>query len=142
VRAVSRVLRIYSYVFEILLSLFMIALGLIAGEQLNLHGLLPWERPSLARWLVILGLIGIVCTVLAFTGWFRYLYPLWTLAVVVMLVRGFFSVESFDTGNLFSFTQSIWLLALAILAFIGSLTVLGRRVAKPAPSSEEPAAKP
>jgi hypothetical protein len=30
-------------------------------------------------------------------------------------------------GGLFSFSQSIWLFALAILAFIGSLTVLWRR---------------
>ena len=129
-RAVSRVLRIFSYIFEILLSLFMVALGLIGGDQLNLHGLLPWDRPSLARWLIILGLIGIVCTVLAITGWFRYAYPLWALAVLVMLSRGVVSVESFDTGNLFSFTQSIWLVALALLAFIGSLTVVWKR--KPA----------
>jgi hypothetical protein len=137
VRAVSRVLRIFSYVFEILLSLFMMALGLIGGEQLNLHGLLPWERPSLARWLIILGLIGIFCTVLAITGWFRYAYPLWALAVVVMLSRGFISVESFDTGSLFSFTQSIWLLVLAILAFIGSLTVLSRHASKRKLSGED-----
>lgn len=129
-RAVSRVLRIFSYVFEILLALFMMALGLIGGEQLNLHGLFPWEPPSLARWLIILGLLGIVCTVLAVTGWFRYLYPLWALAMVIMLFRGFISVESFDRGNLFSFSQSIWLLALAILAFIGSVTVVWKR--KPA----------
>jgi hypothetical protein len=137
VRAVSRVLRIYSYVFEILLSLFMIALGLIGGSQLDLHGLLPWEPPSLATWLIVLGLIGIVCTVLAVTGWFRYLYPLWALAVVVMLFRGFiFSPYDFDHGGLFSFSQSIWLFALAILAFIGSLTVLWLRTPKQKPSAE------
>ena len=126
-RAVSRILRIFSYVFEILLSLFMLALGLVGGSQLDLHGLLPWEPPVLGRWLIILSLIGIVCTVLAITGWFRYIYPLWTLAVVVMLFLGFiFSQYSFEHGGLFTFSQSIWLFALALLAFIGSLTVLRR----------------
>ncbi len=126
VRAVSRILRIFSYVFEILLSLFMLALGIVGGDQLDLHGLLPWGPPSLAHWLIILSLIGIACTVLAITGWFRYIYPLWTLAVVVMLFRGFiFGLESFSR-SLFSFNQSIWLIALALLAFIGSLTVLRR----------------
>jgi hypothetical protein len=137
VRAVSRVLRIYRYVFEILLSLFMIALGLIGGSQLDLHGLLPWEPPSLATWLIVLGLIGIVCTVLAVTCWFRYLYPLWALAVVAMLFRGFvFSPYSYDRG-LFSFSQSIWLFALAILAFIGSVTVLWRHASKRKLSGED-----
>jgi hypothetical protein len=109
----------------------MMALGLIGGSELDLHGLLPWEPPSLARWLIILGLIGIACTVLAVTGWFRYLYPLWAFAVVAMLFRGFiFSPYDFDRGGLFSFSQSIWLFALAILAFIGSVTVLWRRTAE------------
>jgi hypothetical protein len=131
-RAVSRILRIFSYVFEILLSLFMLALGIVGGDQLNLHGLLPWEPPALARWLIILSAIGIVCTLLAITGWFRYIYPLWALAVVVMLFRGFiFSQYSFEQGGLFTFTQSIWLVALALLAFIGSLTMLRRHAPEP-----------
>src|SRR5260370_41154656 len=104
----------------------MLALGIVGGDQLNLHGLLPWEPPTLARWLIILSAIGIVSTLLAITGWFRYIYPLWTLAVVVMLFRGFiFGLESFSR-SLFSFNQSIWLIELALLAFIGSLTVLRR----------------
>jgi hypothetical protein len=135
--ALWRVLRIFSYVFEILLSLFMMALGTVGGSQLDLHGLLPWEAPALARWLIILGLIGIVCTVLAITGWFRYLFPLWGLAVVAMLFRGFvFSPYSFDRG-LFSFSQSIWVFTLAALAFIGSLTVLWRRANERRPAFKD-----
>ena len=138
VRAVSRILRIFSYVFEILLSLFMLALGIVGGDQLDLHGLLPWGPPSLARWLIILSLIGIACTVLAITGWFRYIYPLWALAVVVMLFRGFiFSQYSFDQGGLFTFTQSVWLFVLALLAFIGSLTVLRRSSPEPTPAYKD-----
>lgn len=126
-QAVSRILRIFSYVFEILLCLFMFALGLVGGSQLNLHGLLPWDPPVLGRWLVILALIGIVCTVLAITGWFRFIYPLWAFAVVAMLLRGFFNQASFETGSLFTFTQAMWLVGLALLAFIGSLSVLWLR---------------
>ena len=126
-QAVSRILRIYSYIFEILLCLFMLALGLVGGSQLDLHGLLPWDPPALGRWLIILALIGIVCTVLAITGWFRYIYPLWAFAVVAMLLRGFFNQASFETGSLFTFTQAIWMVALSLLAFIGSLSVLWLR---------------
>ena len=125
--AVSRILRIFSYVFEILLCLFMLALGLVGGDKLDLHGLLPWDPPSLGRWLIILALIGIVCVALAITGWFRYLYPLWAFAVVAMLLRGFFSQASFESGSLFSFTQAIWIVALALLAFIGSMSVIWTR---------------
>ena len=124
-RVVWLVLRIYSYVFEILLCLFMIALGLVGGSQLDLHGLVPWEPPVVGRWLVITAIIGIICTVLAITLWFKYLHPVWALLVLVMLFRGFiFSPYSFDRGGLFDFTQSVWLFCLSILAFAGALTVL------------------
>jgi hypothetical protein len=136
-RALWQVLRIFSYVFEVLLSLFMMALGTVGGSQLDLHGLLPWDAPALAPWLIILGLVGIACAVLAVTGWFRYLFPLWGFAVVAMLFRGFvFSPYSFDRG-LFSFSQSIWVFMLAALAFIGSLTVLWLRASERRPAFKD-----
>ena len=76
-RAISLLLRLYSYAFEFVLSLIVLALGIIGatqGNNLSL-GILPWTGASLTHWLTGLGLIGLVCTVLAMVGRLRFLFP-------------------------------------------------------------------
>lgn len=127
-RAISLILRLYSYVFEFVISLIALVLGLIGatqGNNLRLE-ILPWTGASLTHWLTGLGLIGIACTVLAIIGWFRFVFPLWSFLVVALLFRGYvFSSYSFSGPH--GFTQALWFFGGALLAFIGSLTVFERR---------------
>jgi len=127
-RAISLLLRLYSYAFELVVSLIALVLGIIAathGNNLNLD-MLPWTGASLTHWLTGLGLLGLACTLLAMTGWFRFLFPLWALLVVVILFRGYV-FGSYSFGGPEGFKQALWFFLGAIVAFIGSLTVLRRR---------------
>jgi hypothetical protein len=131
-RAIWLLLRLYSYAFEFLLSLIALVLGVIGatqGNDLTLE-LLPWTGASLTYWLTGLGLIGLACTILAITGRLRFLFPLWALFVVVMLFRGYmFGSYTFSGSQ--GFEQAVLFFVGAILAFIGSVTVLRR---SPVPS--------
>jgi hypothetical protein len=123
---------LYSYAFEFLLSLLALILGIIGavyGHNLSLE-ILPWSGASLTHWLTGLGLIGLLCTILAMAGRLRFLFPLWALFVVVMLFRGYtFGSYSFSGSE--GFKQALLFFSGAILAFLGSLTVFGRRAPAP-----------
>jgi len=127
-RALSLILRLYSYAFELVLSLIALVLGIIGathGNGVSME-LLPWTGASLTHWLTGLGLLGIVCTVFAVMGWLRFLFPLWALFVVVMLFRGYM-FSSYTFGNAAGFRQALYFFGAAVLAFIGSLTLFGRK---------------
>jgi hypothetical protein len=125
-------LRIGAYVFHLLLSLFLLGLGiagLLSGEESLRLGMLPWEGAALTRAMLILGAAGIVCTILAMIGKLRWLFPLWALFVLVMMLRGFFlSAYSFADPGQFKF--DVWLTVATLIAFLASLTLLGRRPAR------------
>jgi len=138
-RAISLLLRLYSYAFEFLLSLIALVLGIFGathGNDLSLD-LLPWTGASLTQWLTGLGLIGLVCTILAVSGRLRFLFPLWALFVLVMLFRGYmFSSYTFSGPQ--GFEQAVLFFVGAILAFLGSLTVFGRRSPGPLRNARTP----
>jgi hypothetical protein len=119
---------LYSYAFEMILSLIALVLGIIGathGDNLSLE-ILPWSGASLTHWLTALGLLGIACTILAITGWLRFLFPLWAFFVVAILFRGYmFSSYSFNGSA--GFQQALYFFGAAILAFLGSLTVFRRK---------------
>ena len=125
----ATLLRLYSYFYHAILCLGMLAVGLIAwlstGHTLRLQ-MLPWEGVELRNWLFILGIFGMVSILLAISGFFRYLFPFWALFVAFMMVRGFLlQPYTFDGSEEF-----YWVLALiagAILAFLGSLTLFRSR---------------
>ena len=122
-------LRVYAYLFELALSLFLLGLGIMAGpNHLNL-GMLPWEGSALRTMVLILGVVGLGCVLLAGSR-LRWIFPLWCLFVLVMLVRGYFlSSYSFAGGNEFQF--AVWLTIAALMAFLGSLAVF--RLKQPSP---------
>jgi hypothetical protein len=114
------------------LSLIALVLGIFGathGNTLSLE-ILPWTGASLTHWLTGLGLIGLVCTLLAMTGRLRFLFPLWALAVVVLLFRGYM-FSSYTFGGEAGFKQALWFFFGALLAFIGSLTVFRARRERP-----------
>ena len=126
--ALGLVLRLFAYFFELALSLFLIGLGLVVqaiGVDVHL-GMFSWHGAGLAWTLMIAGIIGLASVLLAGST-LRWIFPLWSLFVLIMIIRGFFlSSYSFSGANQFQFAVS--LAAGALIAFLGSLGVFRRRI--------------
>jgi len=68
----------------------------------------------------------LVCTLLAATGIFKYLFPVWTAIVLFLMVKGFiFSHYTFADEA--AFKVALWLMLGALVAFFGGLWVLRKR---------------
>jgi hypothetical protein len=91
-----------SYVFHGLLCLILFAVSSVAfasGAQLHLD-MLPWTGSTLLYALLFGSLTGLVTVVLAIKGTWRPLFFLWSLAVVVLLMKGYiFSGYRFSPGE-------------------------------------------
>jgi len=86
-------MRLYSYLFHGVLSLAMVVIALVSwlsgSHSLDLR-LLPWQGEAL-RWLLLLGgLAGLAIVWLATRDMLRLLFLIWSLAVFLFLLRGFF----------------------------------------------------
>jgi hypothetical protein len=129
--ALGFLLRLFAYLYQLALSLFLIGLGLVAWASgptdLNL-GMLPWQGAALTRIILALGIVGLACVLLAGSR-LRWIFPLWCLFVLIMMIRGFFqSSYSFAGAN--QFQLAVALTAGALVAFLGSLGVLRRRAVR------------
>jgi len=102
VAALKALLRYFSYLFHGLLTLSLLAISgltLVTGENLHL-GVLPWTGATLSRVVFLASLYGFISLALAIKGWWPALYFLWSLAVLVLLVKGYvFSGYHFGPGE-------------------------------------------
>lgn len=118
------VLRIYSYLYHLLLCLLLAAvggIGLLNSNTVLTLPMLPWEGDALAYWLFFGGVAGLLSLILAISGRLRFLFFLWTAAVLVLMVRGFFlSRYSFDDPG--HFYKVLLLTFGALLAVLGAAT--------------------
>ena len=126
------VLRLYSYLYQFVLSafLFLVSVVVLIGGKNDLRlAMLPWEGATLTYWVFGLSLAGLIITLLAVTGVFRFAFPLWCLFVVIMMARGFFLSPFYYSGGADQFRGAVWLFVGAVAAFLSSLTLLrpGRR---------------
>jgi len=125
----SAVLRIYSYLYHGLLALLLLAISGVAIGS-NTHTLklemLPWKGPELSHWLFFGSLAGLITLLLAITGIFRYLFPVWALVVLLMMARGFL-LQPYSFSGKDQFYAVLWLIAGAVGAFLASLTLLKRK---------------
>jgi hypothetical protein len=122
-KLIGLLLRLYSYLYHLVLSLFLLGLAIItmaSGQNNLVLNMLPWKGEELTRWVLALSLIGLITTLLAITGVFRFLFPLWCLAVVVLMIRGFF-LSPFVFSGPEQFRSVIWLVVGAVVAFLASL---------------------
>jgi hypothetical protein len=124
------ILRAFSYVYHFPLCLFLIAVGAIALLSPNANltlDMLPWEDPELRYWLFFGGLAGLLSLILAATGKVRLLFLVWTVVVLILMVRGFFlSRYSFqDAGH---FYNALLLVVGALLAMVGAATRVRARI--------------
>lgn len=125
-------LRLYSYVYEFVLALFLFLVSLVVliGGKNDLHlPMLPWEGAPLTYWVFGLSLLGLVITILAVAGKLRVLFPLWCLFVLIMMVRGFFLSHFYYSGP-DQFRGAVWLTIGAFGAFMSSLMLLKRQPAR------------
>jgi hypothetical protein len=126
VKVISFLVRIYSLIFHLLLSLLMIGLSVVGyfstGAGLNL-GMLPWTGNELIGSLLALGLGGLLFVVLAFNGAQRFLYMVWTLVMAYLLVNGYFLTNYRFSGE-GEFRFAIYLAVAAVIAFLGGLWLL------------------
>lgn len=125
---VARILRVYSYLYHLVLSVFLLGLAIIAmsGSQILTMPFLPWKGESLQNYLLGGGIFGLVSIALAITGLFRFLFPLWALMALAVLVRGFF-LQPYQFADDAEFTRILWITGGALLAFLFSLTLFGRK---------------
>ena len=120
---IQKILRIYSYVFQIVASGGFLGLGLVSkltGTPLALDNL-PWKGEEASNWLIGLGLLGLSATAAAASGsrW-KLLLPIWSVILLYVLVKGnFFSAHMFD--GVPDFQKTIALAASSVVATLASL---------------------
>ena len=115
------ILRLYSFVFAALLSLFVLGLCVVAassGYPLGL-GFLPWKGSALTIWLAGAGITGLIAVFLALGGRMRFLLFLWSLFVSALLLWGFFLTPFAFTPE-FSFRSAVWISVGALVAALGA----------------------
>jgi hypothetical protein len=117
-----------SYLFHFLLALLLLGiagLALASGPQ-NLHlEMLPWSGPTLDYVLLAGSLFGLLSIALAVMGRLRFLFLLWSLAVAVLLTKGYiFSGYRFGPGE---WRRAVYLIAAAWVAVAGAWFQLRRK---------------
>lgn len=122
-------LQIYSYVFHLMLGLFLLATSGLAlfgaGQTLKLE-VLPWAGDTLARVVFWSSLAGLTTLVLAVAGRLRFLFFFWTLIVLTLLVRGFF-FSAYDFRGPVEFTTAMYLTLAALVAALGGFFQIRKR---------------
>jgi hypothetical protein len=121
-------LRAYSYVYHFFLALFLLGVSLIALLSSNTLKIpiLPWSGQALTQWLFWGSLFGLLTVVLAVSGIFRYLFPLWALAVLALMVRGYL-LQPIPFSGTGEFQFAMLLTLGALIAFLASLTLFALR---------------
>jgi hypothetical protein len=130
VQAVKALMRIIGYLYHTLLALFLLALSGMAlanGHWLHLE-MLPWSGAALTYWLLGGALVGLLAVALAVKRVFPALLLLWSLVVLVMLIKGYiFSGYYFAQGEL---KTAVWLIGGAFVALLGAWSSAMRPTAR------------
>lgn len=119
--ALKTVLSWFSYLFHLLLALLLLGFAGIAlangSHSLHLE-MLPWSGPTLEYILSGGALFDLLSLFLAVTGRLRFLFLLWSVAVAVVLTKGYiFSSYRFGPGEL---RHVSYLIAAAWVAVAGA----------------------
>ena len=121
---ISAILRFFSYVFNTVISVAMLALGIVASlSDLDLKlDMLPWTGKPLTAWLIGLGLLGLVIVACAFFGILRWLLLLWSLVVLGLFIRALlFTGWSFEGATAFKWALEGF--GAYLLSFLGAVSV-------------------
>lgn len=119
--ALKALVRYFSYLFHLVLALFLLAVSALAMASTTIYlrlDMLPWTGVALVRWLFFGSLLGLLSALLAIAGKLRGLFLVWALAVPVLLVKGYvFSSYHFTPG---SARLAAYLLGGSLLALVGA----------------------
>jgi hypothetical protein len=126
---IGALLRIYSYLFHLGLSLFLLALSLVAigsnSHTLNL-GMTPFKGSALTYFLLASGLGGLISLTLALLGRLRFLFLIHALVAFGMMFRGYF-LTGYTFAGKDEFRTAVWLTLGALLAIPGAWSQFRRR---------------
>ncbi len=120
-------MRVYSYFFHALFGLFLLAisaLALMSGAALHLE-MAPWASNAILLGAALFGLLSLL---LALTGAARWLFFLWSVAVFVLLAKGFF-FSSYHFEGPSGFKTAALLTVGALLALFGAALQMRQRPA-------------
>ena len=119
---IGALFRIFSYLFHLGLSLFLLGLGLVAigssSHTLNL-GMLPWKGSALTYFLLASGAGGLLSLLLAWFGKLRFLFLIHALVAFGMMFRGYF-LTGYTFAGKDEFRMAIWLTLSALMAIPGA----------------------
>ena len=121
-------LRVYSFVFHLTLSTFLLGVTLLdyrSHQTINLD-ILPFTNDNLLRDTLLLSLAGIGCTLLALTARFKFVFVVWTIVAWYLMLKWFFL-----TGYIFDDARqsrgAVWLSFGALGAFFGAAWAMKSR---------------
>lgn len=125
-KVLAMLLRFFSYLFSLLLGLFLsgVSLVLMIGGTSNFKfDMLPWFKgPAALYTLLGLGILGIAAAVLAILGKVKPLLVVFTLISFVLLVYGFFISPLYRFyGGADQAKSVLWISIAALCALIGAL---------------------
>jgi hypothetical protein len=122
---INGLLKFYAYVFHLTLSTFLIGVAVLArsGHQAPHLDMLPFEQGRMISRISLMSLIGFICIFLALVRIFEFVFPLWSLAVVVLLIWGFFFTP-YSFHGVRGLEWALLSILAALAAFYGSLMVL------------------
>jgi hypothetical protein len=127
---IKALLRFFSYLYHGLLCLLLIALAGLAmlaggGQSLRLD-MLPWTGTTLLYAMFFGGLAGLLFLLLALKAKLRLLFLAWSLAVTILLVKGYvFSAYRFSPGEV---ERVAYLIGGSAIALLGAWFQLTRRL--------------
>ena len=124
---IKALLSFLGYVFHGLLCLILFAmsgLAMAAGAQTLQLGMLPLTGSTLLYAVFFGALFGLVTVILAIQGRLRPLFFVWSLVVMLLLLKGYiFSGYRFNPGE---FPMAMCLIVGSMIALIGSWVQMGR----------------
>ena len=118
-------LKFFAYLFHLSLSTFLFGIAILAttSHQALRLDMLPFSQERLISRVSMISLVGFICIFLALVRIFEIVFPIWSLALLVLFVWGFvFTPYSFN-GPI-HLGSALLMIVAAILAFFGSLLVL------------------
>jgi hypothetical protein len=128
VEVVKALLRLLSYMFHVLLCVWLFALALLAlfaGAPALHLAMLPWTGLTLLYILLFGSLVGLVIVISALSGHARWLFFLWSLVIAGMVIKSYFlSGYHFNPGEA---KTALYLTVGSLIALLGSWFVMTRR---------------
>jgi hypothetical protein len=123
VNLLRRLLRLYSYAFNALFALVILAMAciILTGKPATVNFyLLPWEGPALLYSLFVLALLGLIILLVAVRGKMPKLFLAWSVLVLLLIVRYYFFTPSSFTPDTGQFTTALWVILAAAVAIAGA----------------------